>query len=36
MYGMGAEAVEIGLAHCIEQHLKKPLSLIMLIGDAPA
>jgi len=35
-YGWGPEAVEIGLSHCVEQNKEKPLSLVILIGDAPA
>jgi hypothetical protein len=34
--GWGPEAVEVGLMHALEEHKKRPLDQIILIGDAPA
>eukprot|EP00908_Phaeocystis_cordata_P017189 Transcript_28520.p1 GENE.Transcript_28520~~Transcript_28520.p1 ORF type:complete len:422 (+),score=206.06 Transcript_28520:610-1875(+) len=33
--GWGPEAVEAGLMHALQEHKKRPLSQIILIGDAP-
>ncbi len=34
-YGMGNEAIEVGLAHVLKEHAKDPISQVLLIGDAP-
>ena len=33
--GQGNEAIEIGLLHCNQENEKKPISQVILIGDAP-
>ena len=34
--GWGNEAIEIGLYHAVREHKAKPITSILLIGDAPA